>query len=226
VIVLDRPTDDALRGAEEYTKLMGSSSLSIVEIPGQPRWLGPARAWNAGFAEAAGELYYCISSEVIQAPQNVKLAREISAISKSVIFGKCENSTARQLVVGAPPGLLVSSKMPRPLGFIACLPADNVREIGGFDEAFMGTPEKPNYWHDDDDFYLRMWRSGLDFIFDDAISGIHLDHSRPVLDTPEGKAGIIRNREIMQAKHGTVHPWNDLLRVERFMAGRTLWEHV
>lgn len=220
IVVLDRPTKEARNGAlVAYTDL--PTGVKFVDVPGPPGWLGPARAWNEGFARASSDLLYCISSEVVQDAGNIEKARTICEDGNTVVFGACHNSTAVDLVVGAEPGLLVSSKMPRPLGFIVCVPADKVRAIGGFDEEFMH-----GYWYDDDDFFLRLWRTGVDFVFDDSIHGVHLHHERPVLSTEKGLAGIDRNKAYMLKKHGVLNPWSSLLRVEERQEGRLIWRHV
>jgi len=220
VVVLDRPTAEARRGAAEaYGKL--DIPTKYVYIPGEPGWLGPARAWNAGFKAATGDLIYCISSEVVQDAHNVEKARAICQNGDTVVFGACHNSEPTNLVVGAEPGLLVSSKMPRPLGFIVCMPKKQIDDIGGFDEEFMR-----GFWYDDDDFFLRMWQTGVRFVFSDDIHGIHLDHSRPDLDTVAGQEGIRRNQTHMYEKHGKFYRWNDLLRQETRSEGKLVWEHV
>ena len=224
IVVLDR-VDLATKGGAEaaYTSL--KCPVRFVETRGLPGWRGPAMAWNIGFAAAQGDLLYCISSEVVQNAGNVETARALAADFKTVVFGACHNSTPVNLVVGAEPGLLVSSKMPRPLGFIACLPRWAVKRVGGFDEAFMGTDEAPGYWYDDDDFYLRLWQTGLDFLFDDSIHGIHLDHPRPILDTPLGQAGIARNASLMMEKHHTAHPWPNLPKIVEHGEKRLRWKN-
>jgi len=225
VVVLDRAPQDTMRAAiKEYERC--ADSVVFTTIEGAPGWLGPARAWNRGFAVATGDLFYCISSEVVQEAGNVERARHLAADGNTVVFGACRNSVPRDLVVGAEPGLLVSSRMPRPLGFIVCMPAAKVREIGGFDEAFMGSPEHPGYWFDDDDFFLRLWRTGVRFMFDDSIRGIHLDHERPDLATPAGQEGIRRNAALMVRKHGTQHPWPGLQKRVWGRTGQLVWEHV
>ena len=234
VVVLDRPTGEARRGAEDAYRALADEeprgplmahNVKFVEVDGPPGWLGPARAWNRGFAAATGDLFYCISSEVVQAAGNVARARELAKDGQTVVFGKCVNSVPRDLVVGAEPGLLVSSTMPRPLGFIAAMPAAKVREIGGFDEAFMGSPDAPGYWFDDDDFYYRLWQTGARFMFDDSINGVHLDHERPDLATPRGQAGIARNAALMMRKHGTQHPLATLKKRVWGRVGQLVWEH-
>ena len=222
IVVIDRATDEARKGAvAAYAAVEGQFPVRFVYLDGEPGWKGPAAAWNAGFQAATGDLFYCISSETVQDAGNVEKARKICGKMDTAVFGACHNSEKTDLVVGAEPGLLVSSKMPRPLGFITCFPAKNCLDIGGFDENFM-----KGYWYDDDDFFLRMWRTGLDFVFDDSIHGTHLDHERPDLATPDGQAGIRVNEMYMLRKHGTAQPWSNLLRTEKRSEGKTVWGHV
>lgn len=224
-VVLDRVSKEVEEGATAaWTDFQ--SPVRFITIDGTPGWRGPARAWNAGFRWATGDLFYCISSDVVQKEWNVDRARTLCSGLRQAVFGMCHNSTPEHLVVGAEPGLLVSSKMPRPIGFIVCMPAAKVKEIGGFDEAFMGTLEAPNFWFDDDDFMLRLWKSGVDFEFDDSIRGTHLAHARPVLETVSGQAGIARNAALMTAKHGTQHPWPNLPKLVTNSPGRTVWRHL
>ena len=242
IVVLDRPEGESDMGALEAYGPLGAK---FITLDGEPGWKGPARAWNAGFQAATGDLLYLISSEVVQDEGNLQKARRLMRLEcnhgdaidvqcsecggsginrrpkKQAIFGACHNSEPLNLVVGAEPGVLVSSRMTRPLGFIACLPAKAVREIGGFDEDFMG-----GFWYDDDDFFLRLWNSGLDFLFTDDIHGIHQHHERPDLETKEGQAGINRNRDLMMKKHhGICNPWPGLERIEEHSPGTTLWRH-
>ena len=219
VVVLDRPTTAVADGARAaYSDF---PNAKFVEIAGEPHWRGPAKAWNTGFRIATGDLLYVISSEVVQDAGNVDKARDLCRVLDTVAFGACHNSVPTNLVVGAEPGVLVSSAMPRPLGFIACMPARTVTAIRGFDEAFMA-----GFWYDDDDFFLRMWNRGLDFLFTDAIHGVHLDHDRPGLATPEGQAGIHRNAATMLNKHGTTSPWTTLPRIQSFGKDSLRWMHV
>ena len=220
VVVLDRAPDDIKHGVAKAwagTECM----IHYVALGGEPGWLGPARAWNAGFKAATGDLFYCISSEVVQEEGNVETAEGLAADGNTAVFGACHNSKPENLVVGADPGLLVSSKMARPLGFIVCMPADKVKNIGGFDEAYMD-----GFWFDDDDFFLRMWNSGVDFLFEDKIHGTHLHHERPDLNTLEGQAKIATNRALMIQKHGRAHPWNDIPRITSYGHNQVRWMHI
>ena len=218
ILVLDRPTPDALEGAHAaYDNL--PFPVRTITIPGKPAWLGPARAWNHAFTAASSDTLYCISSEVVQAAGNLDRARSL-ADPTTAVFGACHNSTPAQLVTGAEPGLLASSKMPRPLGFIVAMPAPAVKAIEGFDEDFMH-----GFWFDDDDFFLRLWHSGIHFSFNDSIHGTHIHHERPDLETPAGQDGITRNQALMLRKHGTTSPWNTLPRITHYGDGITTWRH-
>ena len=64
-----------------------------------------------------------------------------------------------------------------------------VRQVGGMDEGFMR-----GLWYDDDAFTYELWQTGLPFVFDDSVSGVHQHHERPVLATPDGQAAIARVR--------------------------------
>ncbi len=219
ILVLDRPTVLAKQGAlAAYTEL--PFPVRTVVISGAPGWLCPALAWNHAFRAASHELIYSISSEVVQDAGNIEKARAMCAGGDVVAFGACHNSKPVNLVTGADPGLLVSSQMTRPLGFIACMPRKNVIDIGGFDEEFMG-----GYWYDDDDFFLRMWQTGLDFVFTDDIHGIHLHHERPGLEGPAGQKGINHNRMVMVRKHGKDYVWGDLPMNIQWTAHQTRWAH-
>jgi hypothetical protein len=210
---------------EEAYSLMGEKiDVRMPKIDRPPGWLSPVRAWNRAFAEVTSELTYCISSEVIQAPGNILRAKELLAKQPAVVFGKCECSCGpdgREVNWDGPtPGnLLVDSAHPRPLGFIMAMPTWVLRATGGYDEEFM-----EGYWLDDDDFVYRIWQEGPAFIFDDGISGVHQHHERPVLDTPEGQAGIARNQAYMMQKYGCLRPMErEKILTERTVPGQTTW---
>lgn len=230
VIVLDRPTDEARRGAAEAWSdfsLDGSPRREVrhpvkfVEIEGPKGWICPAKAWNVGFEAASSDLLYQISSEVVQDPGNVDRARELASDGRTVVWGACHNSEAVQMVTGAEPGLLASSKLPRPLGFIVCYPRESMLSIGGNDLGFM-----EGLWYEDDDLFYRLWQTGLDFCFDDAIHGVHLHHERPGLATPEGQGKIQRNADYLIRKHGRRDLWAQVTKLEQRQDGRVWWRHL
>jgi hypothetical protein len=79
--------------------------------------------------------------------------------------------------------------------------------------------------YDDDDFFYRLWRSGLDFAFTDEISGTHMHHERPVFATPAGQDAIRRNAAYLTSKYGTLHVWNNEPRTISGVPGLTTWRH-
>lgn len=220
IVVLDRPTLEAREGAENAWADMPWPTR-FVEIEGLQGWICPAHAWNKAYAAATGDLLYQISSEVVQDAGNVDKMRALCADMNSVVFGACHNSEAEALVTGAEPGLLASSKMPRPLGFIVGYPRQKMLDIGGNDPEFMN-----GLWYEDDDLFIRMWRTGVEFVFDDSIHGVHLHHERPGLSTPVGQEKIARNAAYMVKKYGTLQPWGNTLRLTEQRPGRTVWRHL
>ena len=224
VCVLDRSPDHVAHFVEELAAC--DSRVKIVSLPGEPGWLSPVTAWNAGFAAVTSQLLYMISSEVIQEPDNIRVAKELLADRRAVVYGKAECSCGPEGVEvnwgGTAPGnLLVDAAHPRPLGFIMALPTADMMAIGGFDPEFAG-----GYWYDDDDLTYRLWRAGLDFIFTDSISGTHQHHDRPVLDTPVGQAGIARNQALFLAKWGDPQPMARAPKRVYMRPGKTEWRQV
>ena len=121
----------------------------------------------------------------------------------------------------APGNLFCDAAHPRPLGFIWAGPMHQVRTVKGYDETFA-----EGFWYDDNDFFLRLWNSGLNFLFDDTISGTHLHHDRTTLNTPAGQAGIQKNANYMIRKHGTLSPWPSIMKIVQYGEGRTSWSHL
>jgi hypothetical protein len=212
----------------------GDPRVAYADLDGPTGWLSPVKAWNAAFAKVTGDVLYCFSSDTVQKEGNVNRARldltwfkcGKEEVYPAVIHGSASCSCGPQGQEvnwgGTAPGnLLCDAAHPRPLGFIWAAPASAVKQIGGYDEAFSA-----GYWHDDDDFFLRLWRTGLDFIFDDSLSGIHLHHDRPVLSTPEGQEAIRKNAEYMTWKHGTLQPLSQVYRITEMKPGRTTWRHL
>lgn len=246
VIVFDRTPVVLADFVEDWWK--GDGRLKVTELGGEPGWRSPVPAWNAGFAKATGDVYYCFSSETVQAEGNLARARDILVTRYGPgpvqqILGHSQEVSGLQVNPiclhgsascscgpegtevnwgGTAPGnLLCDAAHPRPLGFIWAAPAWAVKQIGGMDPEFA-----KGLWHDDDDLFLRLWRTGLDFVFDDSISGIHQHHERPVLALPEWQEAIARNQEYMLRKHGTLTPWESIPRLEEKKPGRTTWRHL
>lgn len=217
VIVLD----GAPKPVVTFTRDWWGKRADIVEYARPQGWLCPARAWNVAFERVDTEWIYCTSSEVIQREGNVAAARRLLAGNPCVLFGSCEDDGPDPLVVSDRPNVLCDSKMPRPLGFIWAAPFSNVADIGGFDEEFMR-----GYWFDDDDFFYRLWQTGLPFVFDDKVHGVHQHHDRPVLETTAGQDGIRGNATYMMNKHGHLHPLSVVPKNVYSRGGRTVWERA
>lgn len=216
IVVLDRPERESDQAAREHWSRLGAR---FITVDGNPGWLCPSRAWNKGLEAATGDFIYMISSEVVQDEGNVDKARDICQDHRTAVFGACDNSERVQLVTGAPPGLLASSKMPRPLGFIACTTRHSLRVAGGWDEGFM-----QGFWYEDDDLWYRVWNTGVRFVFDDSIHGVHIHHDHPHLV----KAGIQRNAIYIKGKHGTTRPLQEKIQdrvVYNENPTRLVWEH-
>jgi hypothetical protein len=245
VIVLDRCTPEVKDGARAaYDRL--SCPVRWIAIPGEPGWRSPVKAWNLAFLAATGDVLYCFSSETVQAEGNLDRAKrlisprferlgitedgipEFQAIDgpdSLVLHGSvsCSCGPAGQEVNWngqAPGNLFCDAAHPRPLGFIWAAPRTAVNAIAGYDEEFS-----KGFWYDDNDFFYRLWRLGLDFAFDDNVRGTHLHHDRPTLETMPGQHGIARNQEYMFKKHGTLDPMGREQVLQTITPGRTTWRH-
>jgi hypothetical protein len=227
IIVLDAPTPDIAHYCRTYWEDDQRTVFMPIDRP--PGWRSPVKAWNVGYSRVTGDLLYCFSSETVQQPGNVAKAKAMLEQEPAVIFGKAECSCGpdgQEVYWGgtAPGNLLSNAAHPRPLGFIWAAPMPNVRKMGGWDETF-----DRGLWFDESDFFYRLWRTGLNFVFDDAIAGTHLHHARPGLETPEGKAAIQTNLAYITAKLGSTNPIADLPKIisaNPTHPGRTVWKHL
>lgn len=225
VVVLDRTPEPLAAYIRNYWR--ADARTRFVEIAGEPGWRSPVKAWNAGFSALTGDAIYAFSSETVQAAGNVEKARAmLLAEPTTLVFGRCECSCGPQgseVNWGglAPGNLLCSAEHPRPMGFIWASRLAPLRVIGGFDTAYDA-----GLWYDESDLFYRLWRQGLDFAFDDSISGTHLHHERPVLNTPDGQTAIQRNAMYTTWKHGCLNPLDNVLRRVESRPGRTVWRHI
>lgn len=220
VIVLDAPEPAVADFCKEYWH--DDKRTAFVEVQRPAGWRSPVKAWNAGYRAISGDYLYCFSSETTQQPGNLDHARTLLSSNQYVIFGKCECSCGiygREVEWGgtAPGNLLCDSKHPRPLGFIWAAPMATVRKIGGWDEAF-----DHGFWFDEADFFTRLWRAGLDFLFTDQIAGTHIHHDRPNLT----QEGIATNQAYITAKHGSTDPLHNVLKQVQHERGSTWWRHI
>lgn len=240
IIVLDRCTPDVRDGAHTaYDRL--SCPIRWITIPGEPGWRSPVKAWNLGFLAATGDILYCFSSETVQAEGNLARAKTLLAGTPETAYDPdaeeefhYEGGAAHICLHGsvscscgptgtevnwndsAPGNLFCDAAHPRPLGFIWSAPAWAVKQINGYDEEFS-----KGFWYDDNDFFFRLWNTGLDFLFTDSISGTHLHHERHSLS----QQGIATNQTYMLSKHGTLNPLQNSLITEIKQPGKTTWRH-
>jgi GT2 family glycosyltransferase len=218
VVVLDRPTAEARKGAIEAWACK-PYPVRFVDIPGTPEWLCPARAFNMGLLDCHGEYVICLSSEVVLDENAITRIRERIARRPVILFGRCDDSGDLGPVVSGPnPMLLCGAQQPRCAPFIMAAPMWAMRTIEGWDLEFMA-----GFWYDDDDLCFRLARLGIPFLFDDSIHGVHLSHPRPVLDSPEGKAKIATNAALMRRKWNSEHPWVDAEKLSIRAPGRTMF---
>lgn len=201
VIALDRTEAATLAALDDF-----EVPFTAVPLAGPPGWRCSASAWNAAFAEVSTELLVCISSDVELAPGATTALRDRLAAYPAVMFGKCLEEapeTGDQLAKGLTYKVLCSSREPRPLGFVMGMPMWLVRTTGGYDEGLMG-----GIWYEDSDWCQRLWLEGVPFVFDDAVRGTHISHSRPLLDTPEGARLQGINMQWMIKRWGSLEPFN------------------
>jgi len=165
----------------------------------------PSRSWNAALALTSGSHVFCMSSDVVLAPHSVGMAYHLAEVApKHMIVGRMEHCGQSYAWSGPDPRnemkcrTITWSGAPSGLGFAWLLPMENYRNIGGFDEAYMD-----GYCYEDDDFVLRMWDDGADFLFCDDIMGFHLEHKRDHLKDQDGKVSI--NADIFKERHGDLN---------------------
>lgn len=175
VVVLDRTSEQLEQLVRRYP-IPGRRVFPVLD--GEPGWREPVASWNAGLEAATGDLTFCLSSDVVQAPGNVQRARGVLASIDCALFGMVLDSDYVE-EPGRPHALpvLCSTACPRPLGFTWALPTWAMRRAKGYDAMFA-----EGQGAEDLDLAYRLWESGLTFIFWDAISGVHQAHPRPHLD--------------------------------------------
>jgi len=165
----------------------------------------PSAAWNAVFDLVDEDHVMCVSSDVVLGPHSIGYAFHMSSVlPEGIIVGKadhCGPSYYSTFAIDGKGGeVIVTSRtmtsaiFMNPLGFAWVLPMKHVRAIGGYSMDFMD-----GFCFEDNDFTLRMWRSGVDLAYVDDILALHMEHTRPhALD--EEKVAI--NRKVFLEKYG------------------------
>ncbi len=218
VVVLDTPIPSSEKGARSaYSRISGNTKF--LKREGKPRWKCPSKAWNMGLKAATGDILYCVASDCIQYPGNIDRTKKLlGERPNSVIFGRVFDS------IGAP---YCSSTLCKPYGFIMAIPQWAIQETGGYDEVFM-----EGFSYEDHDFSWKLWDAGLDFVFDDGISGMHIAHDRDYMTCYEGIVLKRKNALISIEKFGAKNANEPVIWWEKepmrviSKDGTTIWEHI
>lgn len=221
-LVLDRASQGIVALTEGYGRTV---------IGGRPGWRSPCIAANLGLGQVTGDVMIYNPSDVVQAAGNIEVVRgHFEAHPKSVLFGRVVESDPEMAKGKAHAGpVLQGSDHTRPMTFLTAYPTQALRDIGGWDELFQ-----EGVCYEDDDLAARLWKHGLDFVFDDRFAGIHQSHER-VFDGNNASQGywtdyrVGLNRTHMVLKHGRESAINvvmqDKPRIETSQ-GRVAWLHA
>jgi hypothetical protein len=227
IIVLDRAGDDIRKLWHPDLNPL----CEIVELPGRPGWRSPCIAANAGLAKVTADITIYNPSDVVQAAGNLELVRgHFIERPNSVLFGRVIESNPEMCKGAGHAGpVLQGSDNTRPMTFLAAYPTEALKAIGGWDEAFQ-----LGVCYEDDDLAARLWKHGLDFVFDDRFSGIHQSHERAFTgnNASQGywtdyRVGL--NRTLMVNKHGRQSAINVVMQDKPSIvqtAGRVEWNHA
>jgi len=225
VIVHDRAPQAIVERSAAIT------DATIVKLDGRPGWRSPCVAGNAGLAAATGDILVYNPSDVVQAPGNTGVLREHFLLHPdSVLFGRVTESEPDKCKGQGHAGpVLQGSDCTRPMTFLTAYPVNALRHIGGWDEIFM-----EGVCYEDDDLAARLWKYGLDFIFDDRFSGIHQSHER-AFDGNNASQGywtdyrVGINRGHMVNRHGRESAINVVMQTRPLIItepGRVMWKHA
>lgn len=166
----------------------------------------PAAAYNKSLGLVSESHVFCLSSDIVLAPHSIGMAYELSRV--------CPDDAIIGMVTHCGPSyywdcggrrqrIQTSSENPMPMGFCWLIPMDRVRQLGGYDEIYMG-----GLCFEDDDFVRRLWMTGINFIFCDDISGSHIEHDREHCVKNDGR--VQRNRKIHQSRHSESPDFSDV----------------
>jgi hypothetical protein len=235
IIVADRPSasssDGIYAGLQNHLHAMEMGCVPIVNLDGRPGWRSPCIAANAGLAKVTADITVYNPSDVVQAIGNFEVVRShFAERPNSVLFGRVIESNPEMCKGQGHAGpILQGSDNTRPMTFLTAYPTEALRAIGGWDEAFQ-----LGVCYEDDDLAARLWKHGLDFIFDDRFSGIHQSHERAFTgnNASQGywtdyRVGL--NRTLMVTKHGRQSAINVVMQDKPRIVqapGRVEWNHA
>lgn len=230
IVVMDR-CPEPTRSLLLDLKAGAPPGLEVIELPGRPGWRSPCIAGNAGLAAATGDVLIYSPSDVVQAQGNLDVVRaHFAEHPNSVLFGRVIESNPELCKGQGHAGpVLQGSDCTRPMTFLTAYPTAALRAIGGWDERFQD-----GVCYEDDDLAARLWKHGLDFIFDDRFSGVHQSHPR-AFDGNNASQGywtdyrVGLNRTHMVNKHGRESAINVVMQTRPNIIkaeGRVEWKHA
>lgn len=231
VIVHDRSSEailDLTRASRQAIEggLRGQASdyggVSILTLTGPPGWRSPCVSFNAGLDAVTGDVTLLSHSDIVQAPGNVERVRaHFSEHPHSVLFGQVVESNPERLTGAGNAGpLLMGTRNPRPLTWCMAAPTAALRQIGGWDEAYM-----QGVCYEDDDLTCRLWKAGLDFHFVDDFLAIHETHSRAYFNSYR----MLPNMTTFIGRYGCRSSHDYVLRSKPTVLtapGRLTWKHA
>jgi hypothetical protein len=159
---------------------------------------------------------FAMSSDIVLAPHAIGMAYYLTEILPNhLIVARTEHSgqsyfwnhvmvLTNNETLTMVNRVITCSYSPSPLGFAWLMPMDKFKQIGGFDEIYMG-----GYCYEDDDFVMRLWGAGVDFAFIDDILGFHIEHRRDHLRDEDGRVSI--NAKIFRERWGKQNAVRNLI---------------
>ena len=202
-VCYDRAPEDSIHAfQEECTKL----GVELRESKLEDEYIGPrcpSKSWNAALGLVDSRHVFCMSSDVILTPHSIGMAYHLSGVNPdNMIIGKAEHCGQSYVFRGAKGEKLnrtiTCASRPSGLGFAWLIPTEQHRNIGGYDEVYMN-----GYCYEDDDYVLRLWKAGSDFLFCDDVFGFHLEHKRDHLLDTDGKVTV--NANIFSKRFGNIN---------------------
>jgi hypothetical protein len=194
VIVNDRGD----RSAIEYALKHANLEARIIDIEGAPGHRPYAVAWNTAFRACRSTHIYAISSDCIQLPNSVAIARWMTArFPKYLVFGKSEHCGRKYTFNfnGCHAKTMTASYIGEPEGFAWLLPAAALAKTTpfGYDEAMTG------YCWEHVDLSMRMAEQCEGVLLCDDICAVHIEHDKPYVND----AAVEINREVFVKRHGS-----------------------
>lgn len=169
VIVAD---DDSLDNTKDVCAHYGVRYCFIENDSGKP-YRNPAKARNASYKQAQGDIIICQSDDVVHWSDRTieKLCTQLHSGTFNIAtvhnYDPDKKKNLEQYTGPNPP-------FRRPLFFLGSLFKKDLYEVGGNDEDFIG----PGY---EDDWFAQCLTQGLDLepVYLKNVAGKHLNHSRP-----------------------------------------------